>query len=349
MSCAEGGTRTLTALRPPPPEDGITRRLGGRGFLVLLAALWGACAPILPGLERTGSLAPPPTAAPSASPARTHATLLWRAVASLRTPRSHLNAVALDGAIYVVGGLPHGASAGTTEFQRYDPAKDSWAQLPDLPDRTDHAMVAALGSRIFVFGGGFAEPSTRAFRFDIAARAWAPLASLPEPRAAGGAAAVGDRIYVVGGFDANRRLLPTAYVFEPIADVWRRIADLPTPREHLVVVAFRGRVCALGGHFGAADQTTTAECYDPATDGWSTLPPMPRRASDFAAGVLEDAIWTVGDDVQVFDGAHWWLGPPLGTPRFGLAAVVISRSVYAIGGASRRPAPDGIVERLDLP
>ncbi|HEY8648613.1 MAG TPA: hypothetical protein VIM50_04475 [Candidatus Limnocylindria bacterium] len=80
-----------------------------------------------------------------------------------------------------------------------------------------------------------------------------------------------------------------------------------------------------------------------------TLPPLPRRASDFDAVASGTEIWTVGDDVQVFDGTRWSLGSPLGTPRFGVAAAVLTHSLYVIGGAARRPAGAGLVERIDLP
>jgi hypothetical protein len=60
-------------------------------------------------------------------------------------------------------------------------------------------------------------------------------------------------------------------------------------------------------------------------------------------------IWAVGDDVQVFDGTQWSLGPSLGTPRYGVAAAVLMHMLYVIGGAPRRPAGAGVVERIDLP
>jgi hypothetical protein len=150
---------------------------------------------------------------------------------------------------------------------------------------------------------------------------------------------------VIGGFDSTRRELKTAYVYDPALDAWRKIADLPTPRQHLAVTDFQGQVCALGGYVGNAIPLTTVECYDPATDRWSARPPLPKPASDFAAVSFQGGMWAVGDDVQVFDGTRWWIGPSLGTPRFGVAAAVVERSLYVVGGFARRAAPDGIVER----
>jgi N-acetylneuraminic acid mutarotase len=300
---------------------------------------------------------PVPMGTPDATAMATFAGQVWRPVASMPAPRGHLNAVALNGAVFTIGGAPRGTGS-SLGFERYEPSTDAWTSLAALPVGTDHSSAAAVGSSIFVFGGSFEQPSTRAYRIDVppagaqtiqfAAMRWRPISPLPEPRAAGGAAVVGDRIYVVGGFDASRVELASAYGYDAIADVWRRIADLPTPRQHLAVTAFNGQVCAIGGYVGNAIAMSTVECYDPATDRWSTRAPLPKPASDFAAALFEGGIWTVGDDVQVFDGTRWWIGPALGVPRYGVAAAAVERSLYVIGGAARTPAPDGIVERLDL-
>jgi len=299
----------------------------------------------------------PPVAPAEASAAATFAGQTWREVARMPAPRSHLSAVALGGAVFAIGGLARGGAASSLAFERYEPSTDTWISLVALPVGSDHSAAAAVGSSVFVFGGTFEQPSARAYRIDVppanaetaqlAAMRWRPISPLPEPRSAAAAAVVGDRIYVVGGFDATRRELKTAYAYDPAADAWRPIADLPTPRQHLAVTDFHGQVCALGGYVGSGPPLTIAECYDPVADRWSTRAPLAKPASDFAAVSFQGGLWTVGDDVQVFDGARWWIGPSLGTPRYGVAAAVVSGSLYAIGGASRRPAPDGIVERFD--
>jgi N-acetylneuraminic acid mutarotase len=249
-----------------------------------------------------------------------------------------------------MGGLSSGGPiTGSAIVERYDPQIGAWTQLPDLPVATDHTAAAATEAGIFIFGGTFAVPSTRAYRFDLARATWDPVMALPEPRAAAGAAFLDGRVYLVGGFGSDRKELVPAYSYDPSSDRWERIPDLPTPREHLAVVAYRGSICALGGHFGQADQTAIVECYDPSSRRWSSLPSLIHPTSDFAAVVSGTEIWTVGDYVQVFDGSRWWIGPQLGTPRFGVAAAVLDHTLYVIGGAARTPASAGMVESLDLP
>jgi N-acetylneuraminic acid mutarotase len=308
-------------------------------------------------LVACGPTQPPPPRSPDATAVATFAGEVWRPVAPMPAPRSHLNAVASDGALYAIGGAPRGGGS-SLGFERYDASTDTWTSLAALPVGTDHSAAAAVGSSIFVFGGSFERPSARAYRIDVppagaqtvqfAAVRWRPISPLPEPRSAGGAAVVAGRIYVVGGFDASRRELATAYVYDSAGDAWRRIADLPTPREHLAVTDFNGQVCAIGGHVGNGIAMSTVECYDPASDRWSTRTPLPKPASDVGAAAFAGGIWTVGDDVQVFDGTRWWIGPALQVPRYGVAVAAVDRSLYVVGGAAHIPAPDGIVDRLDV-
>lgn len=311
---------------------------------------WLALVLVLAACGGDPALGTPSSTEPSLGPAgkTTVDPQSWLTVRPLRIPRSHLNAAAVDGAIYTIGGNEQRSLRGSAAVERYDPARADWQPAPSLPVGTDHAMVAVVGSDLFVFGGNFASPSAQGYRFNIASGQWSVRAGLPEARAAGGAAALGSHVYVLGGFGADRRLLSSAHAYDTSADRWEPIHELPTPREHLAVVAFRGAICALGGHFGAADRTGVVECYDPKARRWSSLPPLLKPASDFDAVTIDDEIWAVGDDVQVFDGNRWRLGPPLGTPRFGVAAAVLGRSLYVIGGSARTAAEPGLVERIDI-
>lgn len=210
----------------------------------------------------------------------------------------------------------------------------AWAPVTPLSGDRGHLSAVTAAGALYAIGGNPQPPqdgSATVERYDKPSNTWLKAPDLP------------------AATDHAEKELAPAYAYDPAADRYERIADLPTPREHLAVVAYRGTACALGGHFGQADQTPIVECYDPVSRRWSALPPLPRRASDFAAVAVGDELWAVGDDVQVFDGRGWSLGPPLRTPRYGVAAASIGRSIYVIGGAARRPAAAGPVERLDLP
>ncbi|NIR35874.1 MAG: galactose oxidase, partial [Actinobacteria bacterium] len=66
----------------------------------------------------------------------------WETLAPLPTPRTENSVVALDGFIYVVGGLGDGRAELAVE--RYDPATDTWATVTSLPGGVDHAGLVTV-------------------------------------------------------------------------------------------------------------------------------------------------------------------------------------------------------------
>ena len=110
-------------------------------------------------------------------------------------------AVALDGKVYVIGGLTPGG--GTTDrVEAYDPGTDSWDEKAPLPKALHHSGATALGGKIYVAGGfvktGFA-PVADVFVYDPSADSWSAGPPMPTARGALAAAAVDGLVYTVGG------------------------------------------------------------------------------------------------------------------------------------------------------
>jgi hypothetical protein len=219
-----------------------------------------------------------------------------------------------------------------------------WTSLTALPVGTDHSAAAAVGSSIFVFGGTFELPSARAYRIDVppagaqsaqfAAMRWRPIVPLPEPRfrcRRGGRrrSQLRDRRIRLA-----RRELKTAYVYDPATDAWRKIADLPTRASTWPSRTSRDR-CA---HWAVTSGTRSRQRSSSATTRRRTAgrhahrcrsrPRISPRCS------LQGGIWAVGDDVQVFDERVGGSGRRSAC-HFGVAAAVVSGSLYVIGGFAR--------------
>ena len=75
----------------------------------------------------------------------------WIGAAPMPTARSELAAAALDGRIYVAGGIAQWGTSAT--FEAYDPATDRWEALPPLPEPVHHLAAAATDDRVYVTGG----------------------------------------------------------------------------------------------------------------------------------------------------------------------------------------------------
>jgi non-specific serine/threonine protein kinase len=171
----------------------------------------------------------------------------WRALAALPQGRSAGGLVALDGRLYLVGGVVDGGLAADTQV--YDPGADRWSSAAGLPTPREHLGAAASGGRVYVVGGrvrGVGNNLAAAEVFDPGAGRWSAVADLPTAR--GGLAATataGGQVVAVGGEAAAT--FPEAEAFDPASGRWRSLPPLPTPRHGLGVVAVGEVVYVLAG------------------------------------------------------------------------------------------------------
>ena len=68
-------------------------------------------------------------------------------------PRWHASATAVDGRIYVLGGVLHNWVGPSAHVEVYDPATDTWEQRADMPPRTFLSGVAVVDGVIYLVGG----------------------------------------------------------------------------------------------------------------------------------------------------------------------------------------------------
>lgn len=127
----------------------------------------------------------------------------WRDRAPIPTPRDHL-AGASDGRyLYAVGGRRLTIDSVLDAAERYDPRRDRWARLPDLPTaRGGFGAAVAAGLLVTAGGEGSDRPSgtfDEVEAYDIGAGRWLVLEDLPVAVHAAAVAAVGEAVYLSGG------------------------------------------------------------------------------------------------------------------------------------------------------
>ncbi len=269
----------------------------------------------------------------------------WEVRRALGIPRTENSVAELNGAIWVVGGF--GATgAAVTAVERYDPAADAWTTAASLPQRVNHAGLAAIEGRLIVIGGNVGNtftPTATVRAYDPETDAWSLLAPLlAGPRSALAVAVVDGKLHAIGGVDGTGPV-GTHEIYDPATDTWSAGPSLPTPREHLAAAVLDGRIHALAGR-RAGTNLGTHEVFDPASGTWSAAAPAPTPRSGVAAATLGGRLYLFGgedlrssatfDDAERFDPGtgSWEAVAPMPTSRHGLGAAVLGGSIWVVGG-----------------
>lgn len=267
-------------------------------------------------------------------------------------PVQEIGVAALDGRVYVVGGIDD--RGGTVDdLLVYEPEADAWSAAAPLPAPLHHVNVAAYQGRLYVLGG--LRPSFgavgSAWVYDPEDDAWSAIAPMPAgtERGAGAVGVVGDRIVVAGGEDAGGALA-TVSAYVPATDSWdQELPSLPAARNHLMGAVVGDTLHVIGGR-GAGIDDVAAEVFAlPAGAGaWQTRAPMPTARGGAAAGVVGGEIIVVGGEgnaaassgvfaqAEAYDPVadQWRALPDMSVPRHGMGAAGIGERLYVPGGAT---------------
>lgn len=342
------------------------RRLARGGLVLALGGVLTACA-------ASGTPAVP--AAPSASAHPGHGTLSaavvpatpttyadgWRPLTPIAGgPRQEHSVAALDGRIYVIGGItPSGDTFPTTDrVEVYDTATDSWSDAAPLPVAMNHPNVAAAEGRLYVIGGLSGGASWQAlpdsFVYDPATNQWTPLPSMPAGSERGSSAVgvSGTTIYLAGGM---RTLTPepgglhdtvdTVSSYDVVTGAWASLPNLPEARDHVGGAVVDTTFYVLGGRDrGQVNVRDTVYAFDRTTGQWTERAPMPTPRGGIAAAAVGSTIYTFGGEssnsiyteTEAYDTANdrWQQLAPMPAPRHGTAAIAVGDTVYIPGGGN---------------
>ena len=183
---------------------------------------------------------------------------------------------AYNGKIYYAGGLHVGTDVAWLDA--YDPATNSWASLPNMPEVRDHFHAVVVGNRFYAIGGRRSDVSLDATTavndyFDFGTTTWVTgNAPLPTPRAGFAAAAVGSKIFIIGGEGGNQ-VWSTVEAYDTSTNTWSTGTAMPTARHGIQAAVCNGGVYVADGGLaeGVATQSKALEAYFP--DGVATTCP----------------------------------------------------------------------------
>jgi len=231
----------------------------------------------------------------------------------------HPNIAAVDGKMYLLGGMADGATNGVRwpaipNSYSYDPVKNSWTQLASMPDARGSATLGVYGKTIYVAGGLAAAGKAvdTVSSFDTTTGKWTsiPGSPLPDRRDHGGGGVIGNTMYVVGGRTGSQNTVKGTTFALNIAtpgEKWTDVAKMPTPRGG-IAVAIRGtKIYAFGGEGNPATGTrgvfSDAEVFETTTKTWSKESAMKTPRHGTGAATIGDWIYITGGGLQQGVGA----------------------------------------------
>jgi N-acetylneuraminic acid mutarotase len=281
-------------------------------------------------------------------------------------------AVAMDGAVYIVGGITDVEEEAdgelllepSNELTRFDPGSGRFTELEPMPRPLNHSGVVAYDGDLYVFGGygrsRTSDTSNGFWRYDPDLDEWSRMPDMPVPRAAMAAGVVDDQLVVAGGARDSEPYSQT-YAFDFESGKWNRLPDMLSKREHVGAAVIGDKLYVLGGRAPESLAVDTAESYDVSEERWTKLPPMLVGAGGLgtvsadgkviAVGGGNDGAATVTAAVQEFDPrtSKWSRLSDMRTPAHGHATAVLGDRIWVFGGS---PCPyynaSDSVEDLDL-
>jgi N-acetylneuraminic acid mutarotase len=267
-------------------------------------------------------------------------------------PRQEIGVAALDGRVYVLGGLTD-TGAGSALAEIYNTASEQWEGAAALPAQRHHIGAVGFGGHVYSVGGFVGqsfEPAREVYRYDPAGNEWSTVAPLPRPRGALAVAELNGLLYASGGSGRSGSVADHA-VYDPVANQWTELEPLPSPRNHLAAVALGPYYYVVGGRSdgGGAANTGELDRYDPASGDWTVLAPMPTARSGIAAAVFAGRIVVMGGEVnfdnpptnvfvevEMYDPVtdRWSTLEPMAVARHGIGAATVGDLIYVPGGAT---------------
>jgi hypothetical protein len=288
----------------------------------------------------------------------------WIEQLRLPIPVGEMGVIACMGKIHVIGGYAR-QRVDTDFHQVFDPASNAWSFKAPIPFPCNHVALAAIGSKIYAFGGFIEQnrcPHSKCFVYDAVEDLWQPIAALQRPRGAASAVVLDQKIHLLGGRDV--RSVEWHEVYDPQRNKYQILGGMRGStgtqpfvgqRDHMGVAVVEGKIHAIAGRMDSYDFNTGLHAvYDPGTDSWSFRAPLPTPRSGVSAVLYRDRIAVFGGEAtgrvfgtnEAYDlkTDRWEALAPMAVPRHGLHGAgfaLIGDMIHVPGGG---PVPGGSIQ-----
>eukprot|EP00210_Caulerpa_lentillifera_P002178 g2092.t1 len=271
-----------------------------------------------------------------------------------------------SGRLLLIGGA---TDCFSTQVEEFDPVKESWKELYEIPACEVEWMSAACtpqGSSVFVLGEVDFEFSSKIgllWKLETQKGEWKELPRLLFPRVNLCLVDLDSRLYALGG-TCRTETMDTVEQFDFHKEQWIAVQSMEKPRSQFGAVAVHGGIYTFGGlddHF----LYRSGEFLDPRQGTWRKLKKMKNARVAFGCVHYKDCVYLIGGfpapnedsvdslspstDIYELRMNQWREGPPLNHQRAWCAAAVLD-SPCVIGGKSSLSGNDSNapMEQLDI-
>ena len=271
-------------------------------------------------------------------------TNVWSPLPSMPVGRSYTDGVAVNNALYVIGGRNNFVTQEETFRLTHTGGNWNWETLPsNLQEHRGYYNATTIGSKIYAVGGlqGTGTPpyttnSTIASVevYDTAApqNGWQSIPDMPiHSRAGASVAGVGGKLYVLGGlcydcFNSIDTRIRDGAVYDPATNAWEMLPNLPTGLSGADTAVYNDRYIVL---VGGAMPVNPDEVED-----WQ--PPQP--------GYYNHTIQIFDTVNQTFRVMPTALPYGVGDNR----VVIQGNKIYSVGGENIDPATSNTTNWLQI-
>jgi N-acetylneuraminic acid mutarotase len=243
----------------------------------------------------------------------------WSIAAPLPVPMHHPNVAAIDGKVYVFGGITGAVDwISTGKTFRYDPASNKWDELAEMTNAPSGSSVLGVQAKTVYVAGGLQTRTgkgksanmtsgTALATYDVAANKWAShdKLRLPEGRDHAGGALIDGVLYVIAGrvgSPATNRATTLALNLTAQSPKWIELAPMPTKRGGIANAHIGKKIFTFGGEGNQANAKGVfpeSEVYDTTTNSWASLPALQVPRHGLGAAAVGNAVYLPGGgDVQ---------------------------------------------------
>jgi hypothetical protein len=219
----------------------------------------------------------------------------WRRGTDLPGNRDHAALVALDDAMYLVGGFTRGLAGATSNVWKLTTPAGTWKKVASMGAARGALGAVAVDGRLLAVGG--VDENGRDLRstewYDPVANSWVPGPDLSRTRQHLGVAAVRNTVYAIGGRAPNLATVERLRFRDGTpAGAWRAAPQLQFSRSGNAAATVNGVVCTAGG---------------------------------------EEELGTIAP-VECLRNGRWRHATDLAAPRHGLAVVAVDDELHVVAG-----------------